>query len=331
MPKPITGKPTKDKATPKQVKKMTGVFLAQNLTLEVVEGKNRSLRLSLLSDGKWARQPGRFVRRADGAFWSTKTPGASVSVVKAWGRTYLTLRGVGGTGTFRTHATLGQRMRSGAAVSPTWQGRVGRKWLLANEDPSSLNWTNAGTPAVDVATIPGLSGYLLAEGALVESVPFDATASDSRGTMFLEVPLVPGRDLYDLDFSTQGGEEFLTFSSSVLRPAATVPSLSGGSSAVTIGARGLVEWYRVPSASRVTISGQSDWKLFDDTCRYSTPAAPPRRRSRLLGRGLPGGLRPGGEHRDGAGRVGRVRASRRAGVGCSRFWPEDGVLEPQVP
>ena len=82
--------------------------------------------------------------------------------------------------------------------------------------------------------------------------------------MFLEIPLGFGRDLYDFDFSMQGGEEFMSFSSSVLRPAATVPSLSGGSNAVTIGSRGLVEWYRVPAASTVTISGQSDWKLFDE-------------------------------------------------------------------
>ena len=56
--------------------------------------------------------------------------------------------------------------------------------------------------------------------------------------MFLEIPLGFGRDLYDFDFSMQGGEEFLSFDSSVLRPAATVPDLSGGSNAVTIGSRG---------------------------------------------------------------------------------------------
>jgi hypothetical protein len=125
-------------------------------------------------------------------------------------------------------------------------------------------WTVAGTPAVKIATIPGLSGYLLAEGALVESAPFDATTSDTVGTMFLEVPLVLGRDMYDFDFAKHSGEELLSFSSSVLRPAATVPNLSAGSNSVTIGSRGLVEWHKVPAASKVTISGQSDWKLFDD-------------------------------------------------------------------
>src|SRR5690606_21730700 len=83
------------------------------------------------------------------------------------------------------------------------------------------------------------------------------------GSMFVEVPLMMGRDMYDFDFSQSGGQEYLRFSSSVLKPAATVASLSTGSNPVTIGAEGYVEWYRVPTASTLTISGQKHWKLFD--------------------------------------------------------------------
>ena len=263
FPKQISGQPQVAKATAKQVKRMTGIFLAQNLTAKVVEAKGRSLRLMILSEGKWVPQPGRLVRRADGSFWSTASLGRSVNVVRSWGRSYLTLRGIGGTGTFRTYATLGQRVRSGGTLSPAWQQRVGAKWLLANEDPNSANWT-LGPPAVEIAAVPGLSGYLLAKGALVESVPFDTTTSDTRGTMFLEVPLVPGRDMYDFDFSTQDGQEWMSFSSSVLQPAASVPDLSAGANPVTIGAQGYVKWFKVPAASQVTLSGQADWKLFDD-------------------------------------------------------------------
>ncbi len=156
-------------------------------------------------------------------------------------------------------------MRSGGSlVAGLAQSGGQEAWLLANEDPSSLNWTLGGTPAVDITTIPGLPGYLVAMGAIVESVPFDATTSDTVGTMFLEVPLMSGRDLYDFDFSGRDGQEYLAFSSSVLKPAAGVPTLSAGSNAVTFGAEGYVEWFRVADAAAVTISGQSDWKLFDD-------------------------------------------------------------------
>ncbi len=207
--------------------------------------------------------PGRFELRNDGAFWATKSPGTSIRAVKAWGRTYVLQRSIGGVGTYYSYVARGQKVRSGGALSPAWQARLGKKWLLANESPESLSWTLSGTPTVEIRSIPGLSGYLLATGALVDTVPFDATTSDTVGTMFLEIPLGFGRDLLDFDFSMQGGEEYLSFDSSVLRPAATVPSLSSGSNAVTIGSQGLVEWYKVPAASTVTVSGQSDWKLFD--------------------------------------------------------------------
>lgn len=80
---------------------------------------------------------------------------------------------------------------AGIAVT-AWQARVGKKWVLANESPQSLNWV--GAPAVEIAAVPGLSGYLLAQGALVDSVPFDATTSDTRGSMFLEIPVGFCRD-----------------------------------------------------------------------------------------------------------------------------------------
>ena len=263
MPKQVSGMPAKQKATRWDIKRITGIFLASGASRKVTEAKNRSLKTATLTEGKWVKDPGRYTLRTNGAFWSTKTPGTSLRSVKAWGRTYLVFRGIGGTGTYYAQAAVGQRIRSGGSLSPAWQARVGKKWLPANEDPSSVNWTLTGTPAVKIATIPGLSGYLLAKGALMDSVPFDATTSDTVGTMFLQVPLGLGRDLFDFDFSMQNGEEFLTFDSSVLRPAATVPGLSGGSNPVTIGAEGLVEWRKVPAASRVTISGQNDWKLFD--------------------------------------------------------------------
>ncbi|MGV1037974.1 MAG: serine hydrolase domain-containing protein [Candidatus Nanopelagicales bacterium] len=261
LPRQITGKPPKAKATAQDSRRMTGIFTSQSAIVRVAAGKDRSLKLALLSDGKWVNQPGRMVRRKGGAFWSTKSSGLSLRTVKAWGRTYLVKRSLGGTGTYYADDALGQRTRSSGSLSPAWQGRVGQEWLLANEDPSSIAWNQA--PAVEITDIPGLSGYLLAKGALVESVPFNATTSDTLGTMYLEVPLLMGRDLYDFEFSPVDGDELLSFSSSVLRPAATVPDLAGGSNPVAIGSQGLVRWFRVPNASKLTIAGQRDWKLFD--------------------------------------------------------------------
>lgn len=266
MPKQVSGNPGKGQVTPKMAKakiqQLSGTFLAQNETKKLIQANPRSVRVATLVDGAWVRSPGRFELRNDGAFWSTTAPGTSIRAVRAWGRTYVVQRSLGGVGTYYSSVARGQKVRSAGALAPAWQQRVGKKWLLANESPDSLNWS-AAAPVVEIRSIPGLSGYLLATGALVDTVPFDATSSENTGTMFLQIPLGFGRDLLDFDFTMGGGEEFLSFDSSVLRPAATVPSLSVGTNQVAIGPEGLVQWYQVPEAATLTLTGHSDWKMFD--------------------------------------------------------------------
>ena len=98
MPKQVSGMPPKQKATPRDIKRITGTFLARGVTLKVTEAKNRSLKLATLTDGKWVKDPGRYELRKNGAFWSTQTPGTSIRSDKAWGRTYLVHRSIGGNG-----------------------------------------------------------------------------------------------------------------------------------------------------------------------------------------------------------------------------------------
>ena len=266
MPRQVSGTPGKGRVTARmasaKIKQITGTFLAHSETKRLTRAGRRSVRVAILSDGAWVNSPGRFVLRNDGGFWATESPGTSIRAVKSWGRTYVLQRSVGGVGTYYSYVARGQKVRPGSALSPAWQARLGKQWLLANESPDSFNWS-AAAPVVEIRSIPGLSGYLLATGALVDTVPFDATSSENTGTMFLQIPLGFGRDLLEFGFSMQGGDEYLSFDSSVLRPAATVPSLSVGNNKVAIGPEGLVQWYRVPDAATVTITGQSHWKMFD--------------------------------------------------------------------
>ncbi|MFN8126338.1 MAG: serine hydrolase domain-containing protein [Candidatus Nanopelagicales bacterium] len=266
LPKQVKGKPAKDLVTSRlakrKAKRMAGIYLSHGTSIKLSPGKRGSLILSTGSDGSWTRAPGRLVLRNDRTFWGTQID-ASFRTVKAWGRTYLVQRRIGGTGTYYTDNASGQRVRSSGSLSPEWRERVGQKWLLANEAPSSMAWVDAATTSLKIAAIPGLSGYLWAAGTQFGSVPFNAMTSDTLGTMFLQVPLLNGRDLYDFEFTKRNGEEFLTFDSSVLRPVAKVPALSPGSNQVTIGTEGLVEWRKLTSAASIRISGQSNWKLFD--------------------------------------------------------------------
>jgi hypothetical protein len=235
---------------------MSGIYLGSGISLRLKPVSGSGLKMSVLEQGKWVARPGRYVLRRDGAFWNAKSPGTSVRLKKAWGRTYLLRRSIGGTGTYYTSLPLGQRVRSATTLT-AWSQRVGQKWLLANEHPASLNWES---PVLRFTAIPGLRGYLLADG-IGSLVPFDAGADPSVGTMFLQVPLAVGRDLNEYEVSAHGGEDMLQFGSIAMRQAATVPALAKG--AIVVGSRGFVEWARVDADTTVTLSGQSDWKVFN--------------------------------------------------------------------
>lgn len=257
-PKQLSGQPKVDKATAKQMKAATGIYVSSGVAAKLTAGDNRSLRFWVYGQGQWEKRPGAYVRRADGGYWNPKKPGASLRLVKSWDRKYLVLRSPDPTGTYYTSMVIGQRLKPDTLL-PAWQQRIGQKWLLANENPASREWEQ---PLLKFSEIPGLSGYLVAEGAIVSFVPFDAATDPSLGSMFLQVPLMMGRDLYDFSIAGHGGEDVLTFASSVMRQVATVPQLSKGPAA--IGSRGFVEWFTVPSDMSVTLSGQSAWKVFSE-------------------------------------------------------------------
>lgn len=257
-PKPVSGQPGSAGADVQKVKRMTGIYLGAGMSVRVTRITAKAVALWLYADGQWVKRPGRYVLRADGGFWSTEVPGTSIRTTKGWGRRYVVLQHVAGTANTYTSMALGQKMRPGRTL-PAWAGRVKQRWLLANEHPLSLAWA---TPQMIFTRIPGLSGYLMASGVLVESVPFNASETPDLGSMFLQVPLMAGRDLYDFNIVQHGGEDVLMFASSVLRQEATVPDLAVGT--VTIGSRGFVEWAKAPADMTVALSGQSHWKVFDD-------------------------------------------------------------------
>lgn len=253
-PKPLTSLPPRVAPSAEQLNRMVGVYLSSGATSRITR-VGKSLKLWRWA-GAWEPHDGRFVLRKDGRFWSTTTPGTSLYLDRAWGRTYLLLRRLGGTGNYYSYIAMAQKMRS-SRILPEWSARIGQVWLLANENPASTSWQ---VPGLQFDELPGLTGYLMGDGALVGSVPFSVGQDPNVGAMFLQIPLAMGRDLYDVDVTRHGGEEVLQLGSSVLRQKATVPALSKGT--VTIGSRGFVEWVKVTADVTVTLSGQSDWKVF---------------------------------------------------------------------
>ncbi len=111
MPKQVSGMPAKQKATPRDITRITGTFLARGESLKVTEAKNRSLRLATLTEGKWLKDLGRYELRKNGAFWSTRTPGTSIRSDK---------RGAARTG---IGAADEGPTRPGFTLSPAWQNQ----------------------------------------------------------------------------------------------------------------------------------------------------------------------------------------------------------------
>ncbi len=263
MPADISGPPAKRKPSKKQVRRITGTYLASGLAYKVSANDNRVLRVKpLVSEASGGVvTPGRYRQRADGAFWSTSGDGTSIRSQAAWGRKFLVKRSAGDPAVFSEDLVVGQKVRGGSQPAAAWDQRVNQSWLLANEDPESAIWA-AVPPAITVKSIPGLQGYLLADG-MASMVPFNAAGSSSVGTMFLTIPYLFGRDMFDVAFTERGGDEWLSFASSQLRPASTVPRLAVGQNSVRIGAENFAEWRKISVAGTLRLVGQQAWKIYD--------------------------------------------------------------------
>ncbi len=243
-----------------QLDAIAGTYLGEGRGYRVTVRPDRTLAFASLVDGAWATATSTYTLRTDGAFWTSGVPAKSVRAVSAWGRTYLVFRSPGGVGHYVIDIPLGERIDPGAPLSAAWRARAGHTWLMANESPDSRAW--ALGPSVRLTEIPGLPGYLDV-GYYEAPAPVDVGGSDTLGSMFLVVPTAFGRDLEDLSVEARGGEEWLHWGGTVLRPQATVPGLTSGPGSVSIGPEGYAEWRTVTAALAVTTSGAGAWKVLD--------------------------------------------------------------------
>ena len=244
--------------TQAQLDAMVGTYLSEGRGYRVTALADRTLSFESLRDGAWTPGLSTFSLRSDGAFWSSGVPASSVRTVPAWGRSYLVLRLPGGMGHYVTDIPLGERIDSAAPLPAAWRARAGRTWLMANEAAGSRAWTLG--PSLALTEIPDLPGYLVV-GYYEAPAPVDVGGSDTLGSMFLVVPTAFGRDLEDLVVESRGGEEWLHWGGTVLRPQATVARLAAGAGTVSVGHEGYVEWRTLAAGGGVTTSGATAWKV----------------------------------------------------------------------
>jgi hypothetical protein len=242
-----------------KVRAITGFFLSQGAVAKIESERGGLQAYVLTKDATWQPVPDFYTFRTDGRWWSTTTPGKSLTSMRAWGRSYLVQSDIAGNGHYLSDGVNAQKVLPGKALSAAWQARMSKKWLVANETPASALWSK---PTVSVQAIPGLPGYAQVLGDAV-TTPISTGTSESVGTMPIVLPNMWGRDLNDVVFSSHDGQDWMQVGTSIMQPKDGIAALSPGPNSVVFGSDGLVQWRSIANALAVTTSGASDWKVFD--------------------------------------------------------------------
>ena len=262
-PLPDTPQP-KQPATDADLAAIVGDYAQFEALLRIEALPDRSLKISMYSNGVWTEIANDLERRIDGSFSSDAAPNVAYRTFDGEGRRYLVARRPVGLGHYLAEIPFGQQVQPAAPLSTAWQARVGQRWLVVNEDAQSIPLVQGTAPprfALDV--VDGLPGYLFATSIHTGSQIVDPAGSDTLARMFLKIPVNFGRDLNDVVIETRDGEEWVRYGSTLFRPQASVPVLPVGDSAVAIGSEGFAEWRKLSVGGTVAIAGASAWKLYD--------------------------------------------------------------------
>jgi len=181
----------------------------------------------------------------------------------AGGRRYLVNRTVGGNGHYLDAQLLAQKLHPIPALSAAWQSRVGHLWLAVNERADSSTYSDDAGPLLMVSDVPGLAGYVTVTTSFYGNQTVDPSASDTLGSMFLQIPGFGSRDLEDAVVTRHGAEDWIEWGSTLYRPEASAPTLVTGANTVTFGAEGYAEWRVLPAAASVQIGAGTAWRLYD--------------------------------------------------------------------
>jgi len=265
LPKPVKAAAPKTRpATAAQLAAMTGYWASSGAVFRTAAAPDdpQALTLALLAGGDWVPLVEGQRLRVDGRFHADGSPN-SVSTIAAGGRRYLVSTEVKGAGHYRESNLVAQKLQPLPELTAAWKARVGHVWLAADGRADATDYSAAGGPVLAVGDIPGLPGYVTAASRMYGDQVVDPSESDSLGSMLLQIPGNGSRNLEDLSAERHDGEEWMKWGSSLFRPLDTVPALTTGANAVTIGAEGHTEWRSVAATATVTIAGASAWYLYD--------------------------------------------------------------------
>ncbi len=252
-----TQQPAPATPTENDINAMVGTYLgAMGLAYRLSRGPGATLVLESIVEGAWQPHPDTLTYRADGAWWPDTPKAQSLRTVTGWGRTYLVMSMPNGYGNTYGEEVLAQRVQPSGPTARPWRNRLGQ-WLPVAELPISTAWLRS--PAVEISALPDLPGFIEVSAAS----PVDALDADVA-SMFLQIPLMWGRDLDDLEAMPSG---MLRMGGSVMLDRDEVPSLAAGRSTIVIGSRGYARWREIEQTGRLSVTGADAWFLYDADLR----------------------------------------------------------------
>ncbi len=232
-------------------------YYASNEGLIKVEQEGATLSVLIWVAGEWTVRETGLQLRDDGWFASDNSASAYRSSSIGSFR-YLTRRFPVGYGHYFLTVPYGQRIQASSPLSPAWQARLGKSWLIISEHESSVRMV-LDSPELKVEAVPEMPGYFVAAERQL-----NLPANDLRTRQFLKIPVLHSRDQNELVVYTHMNEEWLLFGGSRHRPLDTVPSVGPGAHAVELDDQGDAQWRRLVNVASAHIAGSRAWRLYDE-------------------------------------------------------------------
>jgi len=127
---------------------------------------------------------------------------------------YLTKRVVDPSGYVFRVTPLAQQLPALPALTPAWQARVNTSWNVINESAQSV--FAGGLLRVSLGTLGALPGYVVfaysTDGGAHTSYQLLKPLADDRCGMTVQIPVMPGRDLFEISLSNVNDVETMAAS-----------------------------------------------------------------------------------------------------------------------
>lgn len=207
------------------VSAVNGVYGNESTPVQVAVNADGSLALTKWSGTGWAQlgpdaTPYRY--RSDGWWWSDGDttsyrfdilPGTD-DAGNAVSNRYLTKRVIDHSGYVFRVAPYAQQLQALAALDPAWQARVNSSWNVINESAQSVS--PPGKLRVSLGSLDALRGYVVfgysADGGAHTSYQLLKPLADDRCGMSVTVPVMLGRDLFEISLTNVNDVETMAAS-----------------------------------------------------------------------------------------------------------------------